>query len=39
MRKLLLAAIAALFCQLATAVEVAGVKFDYQTSVGNGSGG
>ena len=36
MRKLLLAAIAALFCQLASAVEVAGVKFDDQTRVGNG---
>ena len=36
MRKLLLAAITALFCQLATAVEVAGVKFDDQTRVGNG---
>jgi hypothetical protein len=39
MKKLLLAAMAALFCQfsqLATAVEVAGVKFDDQTKVGNG---
>ncbi|MBE2260686.1 MAG: chalcone isomerase family protein [Candidatus Accumulibacter sp.] len=35
MKKLLMAAIAALFCQLASAVEVAGVKFDDKTSVAN----
>lgn len=35
MKQLLMAAIAALFCQLATAVEVAGVKFDDRTRVGN----
>lgn len=36
MKKLVMAAIAALFCQLATAVEVAGVKFEDKTKVGNG---
>ncbi len=36
MKKLLMAAIAGLFCQLASAVEVAGVKFDDMTRVGNG---
>jgi hypothetical protein len=36
MKRLLLAAIAAAFCQLATAVEVAGVRFDDKTRVGNG---
>ena len=39
MKKLLLAAMAALFCQfcqLASAVEVAGVRFADQTKVGNG---
>ena len=36
MKNLLMAVLAALSCQLANAVEVAGVKFDDQTRVGNG---
>jgi hypothetical protein len=36
MKKLLTAVMAALFCQLATAVEVAGVKFEDKARVGNG---
>ena len=36
MKNLLMAVLAALSCQLAHAVEVAGVKFDDQTRVGNG---
>lgn len=36
MKKLLLAALAAAFCQMAGAVEVAGVRFDDRISVGAG---
>lgn len=36
MKRLLMAVTAALFCQLTMAVEVAGVKFDDQTRLGNG---